>query len=118
MSAALNLLLHADGSSPPHNWPSGQTGSGKPQTIYKRIRIQVPPEYSGEPVIANLAVMHELEVNILGAFLATHSKESGWFDLQLRGTSARMEAGLAYLRTLEIEVLADDDRPTPDWSFR
>ncbi len=117
MNSALNTLLNADGSRSSQSRPSMHPETARSQAIHKRVRIQVPPQYHGEPVITNLAVMYELQVNIVGAFLAANSSESGWFDVQLRGTPARVDAGLAYLSSLQVEFLDDADQPAKTWSL-
>jgi ABC-type methionine transport system ATPase subunit len=79
----------------------------RPNTIHRirqRIQLQIPPQYSQEPVISALVNRYEVEVNILSALLATNSKESGWFDLELYATPARIQEALAYLSGLQVEI--------------
>jgi ABC-type methionine transport system ATPase subunit len=82
-----------------------------------RERIQIPPQYAREPVISTLTTRYEVEVNILSALLATNSRESGWFDLELRGIPARIQEALNYLSGLQIEILTDDAATQKSWAF-
>lgn len=102
-------------SSPPS--ASGVPVQGFAHRVRQRIQIQIPPQYAQEPVISTLTTRYGLDVNILSALLATNSRESGWFDLELHGIPARIEAALAYLTQLRIEVLTDDAAVHKSWSF-
>lgn len=86
--------------------------------IRQRIQIQIPPQYAKEPVISTLTTRYGLDVNILSALLATNSRESGWFDLELHGIPARIQDALTYLAKLQIEVLTDDAATQQSWAFR
>jgi ABC-type methionine transport system ATPase subunit len=97
---------------------SGESIQDFAHRIRQRIQIQIPPQYAREPVISTLTTRYGLDVNILSALLATNSRESGWFDLELHGIPARIEAALAYLTQLRIEVLTDDAATQKSWSFR
>jgi ABC-type methionine transport system ATPase subunit len=91
--------------------------------IRQRIQLQIPPKYTKEPIISNLANRYEVEVNIESALLASNSQESGWFDLELYGTPDRIQQGLDYLTQLQIEIWGSDRfvprvRTAPKgWSF-
>jgi ABC-type methionine transport system ATPase subunit len=85
--------------------------------IRQRIQVQIPPQYAREPVISTLIARYEVEVNILSALLATNSRESGWFDLELRGIPARIQDALTYLSGLQIEILTDDAATQKSWAF-
>jgi ABC-type methionine transport system ATPase subunit len=99
----------------------GVSGSFSPsqaaQRVRERIQIQIPPQYAREPVISTLTTRYEVEVNILSALLATNSRESGWFDLELRGIPARIQDALNYLCELQIEILTDDAATQKSWAF-
>jgi ABC-type methionine transport system ATPase subunit len=86
--------------------------------IRQRIQIQIPPKYAREPIISTLTTRYELDVNILSALLATNSRESGWFDLELYGIPSRIQEALAYLTQLHIEILTDDAAVQTSWSFQ
>jgi ABC-type methionine transport system ATPase subunit len=85
--------------------------------IRQHIQLQIPPKYTQEPIISNLAKRYEIEVNIQSALLSTNAQESGWFDLELYGTPARIEQGLDYLTQLHIEIWGGDRFLGNDWSF-
>jgi ABC-type methionine transport system ATPase subunit len=85
--------------------------------IRQRIQIQIPPRYAQEPIISALITRYELEVNILSALLATNSRESGWFDLELHGLPARINEALIYLSQLHVEILTDDAATQRSWAF-
>lgn len=90
---------------------SVQPPSAQPHSIHRirqRIQLQIPPKYTKEPIISNLANRYEVEVNIESALLASNSQESGWFDLELYGTPARIQQGLDYLTQLQIEIWGGD----------
>jgi ABC-type methionine transport system ATPase subunit len=101
-----------------HRAVSGASVQESAHRIRQRIQIQIPSQYAREPVISTLTTRYGLDVNILSALLATNSRESGWFDLELHGIPARIEAALAYLTQLRIEVLTDDAAVHKSWSFR
>ena len=113
-------------SDPISSSSSAERGLSSPRTVSEefahrvrqRIQIQIPPQYAREPVISTLTNRYGLDVNILSALLATNSRESGWFDLELHGIPARIESALAYLTQLRIEVLTDDAATQKSWSFR
>jgi ABC-type methionine transport system ATPase subunit len=85
--------------------------------VRQRIQVQIPPKYSQEPIISTLANRYEIEVNIKSALLASNAQESGWFDLELYGTSVRLQQSLDYLAQLQIEIWGDDCTSQKDWSF-
>lgn len=111
--------ISSSSSSAKRGISSSRSISGESiQRIRQRIQIQIPSQYAQEPVISTLTTRYGLDVNILSALLATNSRESGWFDLELHGIPARIEAALAYLTQLRIEVLTDDAATQNSWSFR
>lgn len=76
-----------------------------------RIRVKIPKQYHQEPVISRLVSRHGLTVNIKAAILGAHAPGDGWFDLELWGTSPRIQEGLAYLQIMNIRVWG---KPNPD----
>ncbi len=68
------------------------------------IRTRIPKTYQKQPIISRLVSRYSLNVNIVAALLGTHDRNDGWVDLELQGNSQQVEAGLAYLRTLNIEI--------------
>ncbi|MDZ8184409.1 MAG: NIL domain-containing protein [Nostoc sp. ChiSLP02] len=79
----------------------------------KRIRVRIPKNYHQEPVISRLVSDYGLTVNITAAILGANAVGDGWFDLELKGTQAQIQSGLAYLHDLKLEVW-DDSKPS-DW---
>ncbi|MFN6563151.1 MAG: NIL domain-containing protein [Nostoc sp. ChiSLP01] len=82
-------------------------------TTNKRIRLRIPKDYHQEPVISRLVSDYNLTVNITAAILGANAVGDGWFDLELKGTEAQIQSGLAYLHDLELEVW--DETKTSDW---
>lgn len=80
-----------------------------------RIRIQIPRQYHSEPVISYLASNHHLEITILAALLSGNCKESGWFDLQLRGTTQQIDSALIYLSDLNVKFWLTSDTEVDGW---
>ncbi|MDX2097246.1 MAG: NIL domain-containing protein [Leptolyngbyaceae cyanobacterium bins.59] len=78
-----------------------------------RVRLRVPKHYRQQPVISRLVSEYHLTVNIAAALLDTQSTSDGWFDLELHGTHAHIQEGLAYLHELELEIW--DDQETDGW---
>ncbi|MGM3304831.1 NIL domain-containing protein [Anabaena sp. WFMT] len=70
----------------------------------KRIRVKITKYYHQEPVISRLVSDYSLTVNIKAAFLGKNAIGDGWFDLDLQGTEAQIQNGLAYLQELELEI--------------
>ncbi|WP_445637640.1 ABC transporter [Nostoc sp. DSM 114161] len=82
-------------------------------TTNKRIRLRISKDYHQEPVISRLVSDYNLTVNITAAILGANAVGDGWFDLELKGTEAQIQSGLAYLHDLELEVW--DETKTSDW---
>lgn len=74
------------------------------RTTQQRIRLRIPKHYHQEPVISHLVSQYELTVNIVAAILGANANGDGWFDLDLQGSSANIEAALSYLDELDLEV--------------
>lgn len=68
------------------------------------IRTRIPKEYQRQPIISRLISRYGLTVNIAAALLGSYSRNYGWFDLELLGSSQKVEAGLTYLQALNVEV--------------
>jgi ABC-type methionine transport system ATPase subunit len=118
-----NLDRRTDGdlaesaSISPHALHSHSAQPHLAHRVRQRIQVQIPPKYTQEPIISNLANRHEIEVNIKSALLASNTQESGWFDLELYGTPVRLQQSLDYLAQLQIEIWGDDCASQKDWSF-
>lgn len=76
-----------------------------------RIRISIPQDYHGEPVISHLASDHGVTVNITRASLSTNRQGEGRFDLELYGKAHQIRRALGYLQALEIDIKG---KPNPD----
>lgn len=68
------------------------------------IRTRIPKEYHRQPIISRLISRYGLTVNIAAALLGSYSRNYGWSDLELLGSSQKVEAGLAYMQALNVEV--------------
>lgn len=97
--------------SPPHLFSEGT------HRISQRIQLQIPPQYTQDPIISTLT-RYEVEVNIYSALLAKNSPESGWFDLELRGTPERIQQALDYLSALHVEIWSGKATANESWSYR
>ena len=74
------------------------------RTTEQRIRIRIPKHYHQEPVISQLVSQYRLTVNIVAALLGANAQGDGWFDLELKGSHAEIDAALMYLSELDLEV--------------
>jgi len=74
------------------------------RTTEQRIRLRIPKHYHQEPVISLLVSQYHLTVNIVAAILGANANGDGWFDLDLKGSHASIEAALTYLDELDLEV--------------
>ncbi len=68
------------------------------------ICICIPHYYYPQPIISQLISRYKLTVNIAAAILATNTGEDGWFNLEIQGSSLQVEAALAYLQTMNVEI--------------
>ncbi len=73
----------------------------------RRIKIKIPNQYIGEPIVSSLASKYDVKVNILAALLTAERQQDGWFDLQIEGRSRAIEEGLSYLAELDVEIWYD-----------
>lgn len=60
--------------------------------------------YREQPILSDLVNLHGTQLNILGASLALGSQESGWFDVELSGSSHQVEAAISHLQNLEVII--------------
>lgn len=70
-----------------------------------QICIRVPQHYHPQPIVSRLISRYDLTINIAAALLEAHTRDDGWFNLEIQGSSQQVEAGLAYLQELNIEIL-------------
>jgi hypothetical protein len=105
------------GSRVGHGNSSPAPFSESTHRIRKHIQLQIPPQYSQDPIISTLA-RYEVEVNIYSALLAKNSSESGWFDLELRGTAERIQQAIDYLSSLHVEIWSVNTAAKESWGYR
>jgi ABC-type methionine transport system ATPase subunit len=74
-----------------------------------RIRIRISKSYHQEPVISQLVSTYHLTVNITAAILGANANGDGWFDLELRGESAQIQAAIEYINDLGLEIWRETD---------
>ncbi|MBW4630653.1 MAG: NIL domain-containing protein [Iphinoe sp. HA4291-MV1] len=72
------------------------------------IHIRIPQHYQRQPIVSRLISRYDLTINIAAALLEAHTKDDGWFNLEIQGISQQVEAGLAYLQELNIEIVQLD----------
>jgi NIL domain len=80
-----------------------------------RLKIKIPKKYHHEPIVSNLASLHDLKVNILAAMLGANAQGDGWFDLELFGSSQAIDNALIYLCDLDIEMWKESDLEKDGW---
>jgi ABC-type methionine transport system ATPase subunit len=69
-----------------------------------RLSLQIPAMYREHPILSELINLHGTQLNILGASLALGTQESGWFDVELSGSSHQVEAAISHLQNLEVTI--------------
>ncbi len=103
----------------PHHIPSANAplaGSVADHRItQQRIRLRIDQEYHQEPVISRLVSDYQLTVNITAALLSVNAADSGWFDLELRGTEPQIRSAFVYLNELDLEVWPESDPEVDGW---
>jgi ABC-type methionine transport system ATPase subunit len=72
------------------------------QTESIRVQLDYPLEHVKEPIIYHLVTDYNLIPNIRRANIDVHT--GGMLVLQLEGTRENLEAGIAFLRGLNITV--------------
>lgn len=77
-----------------------QSNSQITQLKSQKIQVRIPKEYRDIPVINALIIEHGLTVNIARAIMPFAVHEDGWFELELHGEPAGLNAGLEYLKKL------------------
>lgn len=65
------------------------------------VRLIYPPSLLDVPIINQLILRFELQVNILRAEV---TPDQGWVDIQLEGNSSAIESALAWLSSQGIQV--------------
>ncbi len=83
--------------------------------VIQRIQVRIPKDYLQEPVISHLVSQYGLTVNIATAILGEHSREDGWFELELRGSEEQIRSAQIYMNDLDLEVLSESKSPEFSW---
>lgn len=83
-----------------NNVQENAEGPEKPERSV-RVRLTFPEPLVGEPVISKLALDHGVIANIRRANVEDHT---GWIVCQLSGTGEAIEAAMAWLGDLGIQV--------------
>ena len=74
--------------------------------VIKDIRLRIPEDLHGEPVISQLTSHCGVTVNIISATLGVNAG-SGLFHLSLKGNPPQIQTAIAYLNDLDIEIWED-----------
>lgn len=103
------VLANASTSNPalPQRVPFMATGKSLTRI---RLRVLIPQQHRQQPVISHLVSAYGLSINISKALLKPNDRP-GQFDLELTGTIAQIQAGLAYLASLDLVI---QGKPNPD----
>ncbi|MBD2360590.1 NIL domain-containing protein [Anabaena minutissima FACHB-250] len=83
------------------------------QIIHKQIRLRIPQNFHQEPVISRLVSEYGLTINITAAILGANAVGDGWFDLDLQGTTAQIDAVINHLQDIELEIW--DENSVSSW---
>lgn len=70
-------------------------------TMSAKVRLTFPEALVAEPVIARLALEHEVVANIRRANV---EDSTGWIVCELSGTSAALDAAVAWLEATGVKV--------------
>lgn len=97
------------------NPPIASAISGDRRPTQTRIKVQIPRHYHQQPIISHLTLQHGLEVNILAALLGGNPQDSGWFDLELRGTAEQIDSALIYLSDLDVYLWHQSGDEVEGW---
>ncbi|BDI19324.1 hypothetical protein ANSO36C_51260 [Nostoc cf. commune SO-36] len=83
------------------------------QIIHKQIRLRIPRNFHQEPVISRLVSEYGLTINITAVILGANAVGDGWFDLNLQGTTAQIDAAINHLQDIELEIW--DENSVSSW---
>lgn len=81
-----------------------------------RIRIFIPKQHSDEPIFSRLIADHKLTVNLASAVLEASGRPKQ-LDLELKGTIAQIQSGLAYLESLNIAIRGKSNPAGDSWHY-
>ena len=80
-----------------------------------RLKIRIPKNLHGEPVISRLTSQYGITVNILAALLSANGRDDGWFDLELHGTKSQLGNAITYLNELDLEIWGESTPEEDGW---
>lgn len=89
----------------------------KNQITQIRVCVYIPKSYLNEPVISRLISDYGLIVNITGAMLEANTDSAGRFDLEIRGSVAQINHGIAYLESLNLKIIGKPHVNGDSWSY-
>lgn len=82
-----------------------------------RLCLYIPQSYLHEPVISRLISDYGLIVNITGAMLGAKTDCVGRFDLEIQGSVAQINHGMAYLESLNLKIIGKPHVNGDSWSY-
>ncbi|MEB3164785.1 MAG: NIL domain-containing protein [Prochlorothrix sp.] len=82
------------------------------RTTETQLRLRIPQNYHQEPVISHIITQYNLTVNITSALLGANGRGDGWFHLKIQGRSQDIEAALAYMNDLDLELWLGSEEPS------
>lgn len=80
-----------------------------------RIQFQIPQKYHREPIICNLILNYDLQVNLRSAILGKDGLGGGCFDLELQGNRQKIDGAIDYLSQLNVEIWQRTDGDATSW---
>ncbi|WP_416668925.1 NIL domain-containing protein [Egbenema bharatensis] len=81
-----------------------------------RIQILIPESQHYEPIFSRLVANHKLAVNVTRTVLGTDGQPRQ-LDLELTGTIAQMQSGLAYLESLKLKIRGKPNPAGDSWHY-
>lgn len=81
-----------------------------------RIQISIPELHCNEPIFSRLVADHKLTVNVTNTVLGDDGKPRQ-LDLELTGTIAQMQSGLAYLKSLNLSIRGKPNPAGDSWHY-
>ncbi len=79
-----------------------------------RIQVDIPQQYQHEPIVTRLIAEHGLTVTVIRALFAVDALQ-GRLDLQLIGSIAQLQSGLAYLQALNLTIKGKPNADGDSW---
>ncbi|GAB4216573.1 MAG: hypothetical protein OHK0012_19140 [Synechococcales cyanobacterium] len=92
-----------------------QEGHSSQETQYLRLKLEISPRHSRDPLVSKLAVDHGLAVVILSA--QVQPGQWGVMELELQGSLRQIHQGLSYLEGQDV-LISGKPVPTGDsWHY-